>query len=523
MGFSVFRTNLTALEELNQENLDWTSNRLASELTLFLRELDRLEVGRNDASPGSVNRRFDILWSRLAQSEQGSVGERLSGYDQNNHTLVLMFKQVRDSEEAVVNLRADDTETINALRAAFEPFELMTTRFKRDVFIGEEKRVADVRESLNRSAWFTAAATLAAFATTGLALLLVNREARRNRLIADENLALARAAGHANRAKSRFLTMMSHELRTPMNGVLGMLALAKRPGLPKPQLRHLEQAEASGQQMIAMLSDILDYSALQDHRMELENKPFEPEQLSQAIRDLFGSVARREGIDFVVRMSDNCPERIQGDFRRLRQIVAHFASYIVETAGTQNIDILVDHDGTNLRVAISFDYGDFSVDNAIWNPELLLGTRRDDTEQFATDALGPAIARGVLERMGGTVRLDHPTNERIAIILSAPAPEYDVEILNVLIDTRSEALRTICRVALNDENTVMVDDPTGVDIHKVLIEAGGHDEHDRVRAMSEAHPQAMLVALGTPINPADFDFQVDMPLDMGALRSSVLQ
>ena len=495
---------------------------MLQELSLFQRELVRLEAGQPGATPNSVNRRFDILWSRLAQSEQGTVGERLRGYDSDEQTLKRLFKAVRDAEQTVISLKPGDVDTLYALQETFLPFEQAVVAFNRGVFIGEERRVAQVRGDINRSALITAIATVAAFFTTGLALFLVSRESKLNRQMADKNLQLARAAEEANHAKSRFLTMMSHELRTPMNGVLGMLSLAKQQGLAKNQLRLVNQAETSGQQMIAMLSDILDYSALQDNRMTLESKPFEPSQLAEAIHGLFGSVARREGIGFSVTCTDDCPQRVSGDFRRLRQIVAHFASYIVETAGTEDIEIVIDHEGGELRVSIGFDYGGLLGQDKTWHPEILLGTREDTDDQFATDALGPAVARGVLERMGGAIRLDHPSSERIAILLSLPADVVDIQLLNVLIDTRSEALRTICKVALEDENTVVVEADQNQTVHKVLVEAGGQDELKRVQDMSVKYPGALLIALGNPINPSEFDGSVTIPLDIQHLRAQVL-
>ncbi len=519
----MFRTNLTALEELNQENLDWSANRLLHELTSFQRELIKMEAGDPTATAASINRRYDILWSRLAQSNQGQVGERLNGYDQNGRVLQRLFKQVRDSENAVVNISPDDVDTLRRLRSEYLSFEPLVTDFKRTVFVGEQQRVAEVRLDINRSAFLTALATVAAFVTTGVALFQVSREARTNRQMAEDNLSLANAAEQANHAKSRFLTMMSHELRTPMNGVLGMLALTKQQGLPKQQLRLINQAETSGQQMIAMLSDILDYSAIQDNRMALENKPFEPAQLADAIRGLFGSVARREGINFNVDCADDCPERVSGDFRRLRQIVGHFASYIVETAGTEEIEIAIGHEANNLRVAISFDYSSLDGKDNTWHPEILLGTRQNTDDQFATDALGPAVARGVLEQMGGTIRLDHPKSDRIAILLTIPAEIVDIKVLNILIDTQSAALLTICKVALQNENTAIVESDSSEVIHKVLIEAGGHNELDRVQKMAARYPNALLIALGNPINPSDFDGSVAIPLDISELRDSVLE
>ena len=521
LGYNAFNTNLTSLQRLNQENLVWTSDQLKYELSAFIQELVELEGNVPGSSAKNVNTRFDVFWSRVAQSEQGSLGERLRAYDADAKILPLVFQTLQENERDVVSISHEKPGAIRDLVTTFSALQKPLFDFDRKVFLGEEAFVAEIRGQLWRSALFTALLTLAAFVLTSAALIWVNRENNLNKDMAEHNLELAEAAEEANRAKSRFLAMMSHELRTPMNGVLGMISLAKQPGMAVPQMRLIEQAEKSGKQMIAMLSDILDYSALQDEEMELERKPFEPSRLADSVSELFGSVARREGIKFDVVIDPSCPERIAGDFRRLRQTVAHFASYIVEMAGTDNVEVRFAHANEELEVTINFDYGDVSSET--WRPELLLGTHTNDPDQFASDALGPAVARGILQQMGGKVQLGHSKDNRISVILIAPAKTIELDELRVHIVTNSAALRTICEVGLSGTNAVVVDQDFTGRIHVVLVETGGLDEMDRIKALSSQFRDALLVALGDPINPRDFDGKVSVPIDIAELRTSVLR
>ena len=523
LGYLTMRTNLLALNGLNQENLGWSTSQLQLELDRFRRTLAEFRAGDEHATVERVNNRFDVLWSRVALTQDGSVGTRLRELDAESGTIPLLLATLQENEALVTGLSPGDFASADRLAAAFAGLDIPVRDFARRVFHNEDEALASVRDKLRASVFFTAFVSFIAFAISGVSLWFLNRESAANRKMAARNLKLARAAEEANATKSRFLTMMSHELRTPMNGVLGMLALAKQRGLPEPQKRVIEQAERSGRQMISMLSDILDYAALQDERMVLEQKPFEPRKLAEAIEELFGAVARREGISLEVGCNDDCPHRLVGDIRRLRQIVAHFASYIVDTAATSNIVISMTHDEGDIAVTISFEYGDAGSDDPHWKPEILLGARPSDMDKFATDSLGPAVARGILERMGGRVWLDYSDDNRIAIILRAPAPVFRTDQIIAHIETKSESLKTICRMALSGEEVVFHEDGALGPVLVVLLEAGGAGESERLDAVRASHPNAVLVALGDPVSPAEFDEVVPVPLNIERLRASVIQ
>ena len=515
------RNNLLALQGLNRENLGWSTNQLQLELDRFRRVLAQFSAQNEGVTPERVNARFDLLWSRVALTQEGTVGARLRALDAGTQTIPLLLDTLEANETRVTGLKPGDTATAALLSAEFDKLDVPVRNFARNVFVGENDAIGELRDKLRNSVFFTAIATLLAFAISGIALAFVNRESSIHRKMAASNLKLAHAAEAAHKTKSRFLTMMSHELRTPMNGVLGMLALAKQRGLSEPQRRIIEQAERSGKQMISMLSDILDYSALQDERMVLEEKPFEPRQLALAIQELFGAVAKREGIAFTVSCDAQCPKRVLGDMRRVRQIVAHFASYIVETAATRDVEIDIGYADENLQITISFDYGKSGASGPNWRPEILTATTPENAEAFATDSLGPAVARGVLERMGGRVWLDYSDDNRIAIIISAPASDFTTDKVVIHIDTQSESLKAICRMAMAGDNVLFRDEGVNGTVQFVLFEAGGQNEISRLSEIRQEFGNAILIALGDPLSVAEFDDVVGIPLNIEELRDCI--
>lgn len=520
LGFLSTYYNLEGLRKASKETIAWSATQLEAELIRFTLSLAEFQLMPNAARLSDVQERYDILWSRASIFEEGSVGARLMAYDTKERAVEALMLDLRGHESEVVGMVPGDFGVAQNLIEHFSTHGASLKLLSNRVILGEEAVRADMREQVRRGTQLAAALSFAAVFLSLASLAYIWRENQRYKALAETNRLLAVAAEAANHAKSRFLTMMSHELRTPMNGVLGLLALAKQPGMAPPQLRLVEQAERSGHQMIGMLSDILDFSALQDDQLQLDVKPFEPRQLALAITDLFDPLARREGISFKVFADTTCPQRVTGDFRRLRQVISHIAAYIVDTAGTRDIEIQLSYANGSLTTAISYQYADNGLE---WRPELILGAPERSTDQFASDALGPAVARGLIERMGGSIGLDNPNDSRIAILISTPAPVFEPAEMTIALDMRSAAMETICKSALRNDRVRFQKGEGNGKVHVVLIEAGGTDEGRRLSTMRTRHPNAMMIAVGRPNNPDEFDGRIELPLKPELLRDSVLK
>ena len=519
LGYRAFQGNLNALNASSQEPIDWSAMQLEIELLKFDSELARFAMAETTATPNTVNHRFDILWSRVAVFQRGKVGERLAAYSGTSDTIAQLFDAMKLHEDTIVGLKADDHEATHQLLREFTGFVNDIRLMSRTVYLGEIGAEAQMRSDLRESAYLTAYASIAFLLLSIIALVYINRESLRFQNLARRNRQLAYEAEEANKSKSRFLTMMSHELRTPMNGVLGTLALVRQSGLPAPQQRLLDRAESSGKQMTTMLSDILDFSALQDDQLTLENKMFETGDLVAAIEELFGAVAQREGIEFSISSDASCPFRMRGDFKRIRQSLSHLTAYIVETAGTKNVRILLSHSDDMLRATIDFEY---SSQGGAWQPDLIVGNVERTSDQFASDALGPSVARALIERMGGSIKVDSPDDERISIIASVRAEAVEIKQLHIRLEIASSALRAVCMAALAQDNVSFLDEGDARNAHIVLTDCGGSCDATTSEELNAKYPGAMLVAVGEPVQPDLFDGYIRMPIDIADLRESVI-
>ncbi|MFK7943128.1 MAG: sensor histidine kinase [Paracoccaceae bacterium] len=518
LAIQVLERDVQAYRTSNEEAIHWSAAQVEVELTRFLLALNRYHSGDEEVDNTEVNRRFDLLWSRTGLFRSGSIGERLRRSDEGLGAIPLTIATLQQNEEAVLNLQRGDDPTYNLLMREFSDLQNPLRRLSVKVLDREQDRYAQVRRTLLDSSrmtfWVWAATLLIAALLVGVMFL----EARRYTRTIRETAKLADQAQAANRAKSRFLTMMSHELRTPMNGVMGLMALAKQSGLSEKQLRLIEQAERSGTQMVGLLGDILDFSDLQNEKLALDVVPFQPKQLADAVSSVLSGLTARTAVKLEINCCRSLPAWVEGDFARLRQTIVHFCAYFTDTVGTRDVRLIFAHDDRDLVIEIDLEAKE--ADQPGWQPEAIFGRAGADYGEFASDAVGPTIARGFVDSMGGSVRLRRENVGRASLVIRVPAPEVLPEQDCIRVETHSDTTALLLNAAIDGTRwRVWTPAMQFSRVAAVLLEVGGGQEKQALLRLRAEHPSALIVAIGMTEDPASFDACESVPLPSVTLNA----
>ena len=232
-------------------------------------------------------------------------------------------------------------------------------------------------------------------------------------------------AEEANRAKSDFLARMSHELRTPLNSIQGFVRLLEQSDLEASEQQYCAIIEQAAEQLLLLISDILEYSRLQSGAMELDIQPLDIVACVENPVRLLGPSAYEKNVEVIIDVDPELPVFLYGDSLRLRQVVSNLVANAIKFTEQGYILVRIVSEGVvDDKVSLLLEVTDTGIGMSDAQQDKIFEafTQADTTitRRFGGTGLGLSIVQNLVALMGGEIALHSEESLGTTIRVSLP-------------------------------------------------------------------------------------------------------
>jgi PAS domain S-box-containing protein len=245
------------------------------------------------------------------------------------------------------------------------------------------------------------------------------------RVALEEELRARRTeAEAANDAKSQFLANMSHEVRTPLTGVVGFARLlAAIDGLPDEARAHIQRISTSGEALLAVVNDVLDFSKLEARQLELDARAFDAAAFLAETVELVRPQAEAKGLSLALALATGLPARLVADSGRVRQVLLNLLTNAVKFTTEGRIDVAASWSCGMLKLEVADTGPGLAPEDARRLFQRFSQVDASNARQHGGTGLGLAISKGFAEMMGGQIGLKSMLGRGSVFWFTVNAPE----------------------------------------------------------------------------------------------------
>ena len=236
------------------------------------------------------------------------------------------------------------------------------------------------------------------------------------------------AAEYATKMKGIFLATMSHEIRTPLNGVLGLAQILLGTKLEEEQKKHVETILSSGESLLGIISDALDFSKIESGKMNLEFVDFNLKHLAQEVIELYSGQALIQKINLVLEVDDTIPIFINGDSLKVRQILQNLINNAIKFTHVGGVVLIIkmikfDDKTWTIRFEVTDTGIGIPKDKITFLFKEFTQVDVSTTRKYGGSGLGLTISKLLVDMMNGKIEVQSSLGHGTSFILEIPFKE----------------------------------------------------------------------------------------------------